>query len=616
MNVERKDVPEEEKWGIEALYPSPEEWEEDFQKLWALRQESPSFATLRSFQGRLGEGADLYAQLLTLYFDLTQKAERLYVYAHLRSDEQLSSSEGRKRQGQALALLSALSEATSWIEPESLALPLEQLASYRDASSCATYHFFIEKLIRLQPHTLSEAEEKLMSMAARPLGASRQAYSVLADADLAFGEVKDGEGTLHPLSQSSYMLYQRSRDRALRSASYLQLHRVFHAHENTLCELLQGEIQSHWFEARARRYKSCLEAALFPKAIDLQVYHRLIEEVHEGLPQLHRYLHLRKEVLGVEELHLYDLSAPVTLESEEKIPYERAVEEILIAAQPLGQEYVDLLKEGLTDQRWVDRAPNLHKRSGAYSSGCYGSLPFILMNWHGTRYDQLTLAHEAGHSMHSALSWKHQPYCDSSYPIFVAEVASTFLEELLFRRLLSQAAKKEQQIALLIQKMDDIRATLFRQTQFAEFELWLHEMVEQDQPLTPVALRERYTELNQLYYGPVCALDAEGASEWARIPHFYYNYYVYQYATGISCALELAERVVEGGEPERKAYLSFLSAGGSRFPADLLRTAGVDVCTPDPVRAAMRRFSELADELEVRLKDQSDTYSCKGMAAS
>lgn len=595
MVLTRNDVPTQDRWDTVSFYPSWEGWEADFIAV------SEACKQAELFRGRLAEGPQVLSACLMAYFETRRAIDRVTTYAHLRQDENLADDRSKNFYQRATALGHRFSEQTAWLVPELLSLSEDQLRGYGEHSQLADYRFFLQRLVRERAHTLSEREEELLSMAAKALHASSSAFGMLENADFRFGVVTDGDGKVHDLTLSSYQLYQRSTDRELRRRSFEQLHRKFEAYENTICELLNGEIQSHVFQARARHFSSCVEAALFPHNIDVAVYRNLIAAVRQNLGSLHRYVRLRRQVLGLGEMHAYDLMAPLIDQTDRVIAFDEAVQLVTDAVLPLGERYSQTLKAGLGEQRWVDRYENQGKRSGAYSSGCYDSHPYILMNYTGGVRDALVLAHEAGHSMHSSFSHAAQLYHNAQYPIFLAEVASTFNEELLFRLLLERATTSTERMSLISQRIDDIRATLFRQTLFAEFELWLHELAERGEPLTPSLLKERYRTLNADYYGEELVIDDRLAIEWARVPHFYYNFYVYQYATGISAALYLVDQVAAEGEKARDGYLDFLSAGGSGYPLDLLGRAGVQMHSTDPIVAAIRRFDQLVMQLEVEL---------------
>ncbi|MFI5334267.1 MAG: oligoendopeptidase F [Chlamydiales bacterium] len=598
----REEIPRLDRWNVEALYPSFEAWEEELQK-WGREQESKShWPEISSFKGRLKEGPDLLHTLIHTIFQFERVLTKLYTYAHLRHDEDVANDLCKQAYNRISTLLFDFREETSWIEPEILALPEATLNEYLKAPSLQEFRIHLERIIRLKPHTLSAEKEGLLALAGNALETSSRAFGSFNNADLKFPEVEDAQGKKHELTHAKFLLYLRGRDRTLRKQAFEALHQSFAAYENTLCDLISGEMHKHLFNMRARGYKSCLEAALFPHQIDPNVYHSLIDTVRKNLDVLHRYMGMRKQLLGYEELHLYDLHVPLVPEITFTMSYDDAVREIAKSVELLGNDYAHALEKGLGQDRWVDKYENLRKRSGAYSSGCYDSMPYILMNYQGAFHDLMTLAHEAGHSMHSFLSTRNQPYHYSHYPIFVAEVASTFNEELLSRNLLAKTKDKMQRAYLINQKIEDIRGTLFRQTMFAEFELRLHSLVEQNVPLTPTLLKSEYRKLNSDYFGKHLVIDDAIDIEWARIPHFYYNFYVYQYATGISAAHALCEKLVKEGSGAREHYLQFLSSGCSHFPLELLELAGVDMRKSDAVEATIRHFDLLVTELSTLLK--------------
>lgn len=595
---ERSDISSSDQWNVEALYPSFEAWEKEFSEASGRASASPRWPSLAAYRGKLGTGPDTLKSAFEELFTLSRRLEKLYAYAHLRHDEEITHDIHKRAYQQIVSLLHDFHQESSWLEPEILSLPQQTIEQYMQTPQLSPYRFYLEKIVRMRPHTLASEQEELLAMAGKPMEAPPKAFSALNNADIKFGRIQDSTGKEHELSHGLYQLYLRSPDRVLREQAFKCLHGKYFDLENTLAELLYGQIQSHIFMSKARRFSSCLEAALYPKKIPLSVYHSLIEAVRGGLPLLHRYMTLRKKILKLPELHLYDIHVPLVPQLEIQMDYKQAEDAVIESAAPLGADYQTILKKGLKHNRWVDRYENKNKRSGAYSSGCYDSFPYILMNYRGILRDVFTLAHEAGHSMHSYLSNQSQPYHDSRYPIFVAEVASTFNEELLMDYLLKKSKKKEEKLFLINQKIEDIRGTLFRQTMFAEFELKIHELVESGTPLTPALLKEIYLKLNADYFGPETFIDPEIAIEWARIPHFYYYFYVYQYATGISAALSLAETILKGDEQARENYLTFLKGGNSLFPIDLLKLAGVDMTTAAPVQATLRKFESLLAELE------------------
>lgn len=601
MATERSTIPLCDCWNVEALFPDLETWEKNFDKI-ALPTK-PRWPEIEELKAGTADGdPEIVKALLDLTFAIDRLLSSFYTYAHLRHDEDITQQAHKTAYGRVTALLYDFSEETSWIEPILIGLSQKKIDALLASPLLEEYRFHLEKIIRIKKHTLSPQEEALLARAGKALQVSQKSFGALNDADFKFPSILDSQGNLRELTHGSYGLYLREKDRTLRQNAFLSLHGKYAEYENTLCEILQGEIQSHLFYSQSRGYTSCLESALFPKNISIEVYHALIKAVNAGLPALHKYVELRARILNVEQLHLYDMYVPLVKDVDMPISYEEAEKLIIESVAPLGPEYQEHLRHGLQDQRWVDRYENENKRSGAYSSGCYDSMPYVLMNYKNILKDAFTLAHEAGHSMHSLLTHMHQPYQYGNYPIFVAEVASTFNEELLMQLLLQKETVKERKIFLLNEKIEDIRGTLFRQTMFAEFELLLHQLAEKSTPFTPELLKKEYRNLSRKYFGPNVYLDELSEIEWARIPHFYYNFYVYQYSTGISAALALADRVTKGGEKERAAYLSFLQGGSSRYPIDLLKSAGVDMLSPEPVQAAIKKFKTLVDELESLLE--------------
>jgi oligoendopeptidase F len=597
MNKTRAEVSLEEQWNVEAMYPTNAEWEKDFQNFSSSKQ-SPRWPKLHSYQGTLQEGPQKLKEVLEFILHLERELTKLYTYAHLRHDEDITNTQYKQMYEEIVACAYALSQETAWFQPELMALSDDLIQTYLSSPILADYRFYLEKMLHLKKHTLSPDSEKLMALAGQALQTANKAFRAINDADFKFGSIVDSKGIEKPLTHATYGLYIRDHDRNLRKNAFKQYHQHYANYENTLSELLTGQIQSHVFNAQARNYSSCLEAALFPKNIAPSVYHALIQAVGDKIEVLHKYMHVRKRILNVPELHFYDTYVPLTEEMDITMPYKEAEDLVIESVAPLGEEYQNLLRKGFKTDRWVDRYENQNKRSGAYSSGCYDSMPYILMNYKNILKDVFTLAHEAGHSMHSLYSHQSQPYQYSDYPIFLAEVASTFNEDLLIRLMLQRCKDPTEKIFLLNQKIEDIRGTLFRQTMFAEFELLVHQKVEQNIALTPQLLKDEYRKLNQKYFGPALVLDEEIDIEWARIPHFYYNFYVFQYATGISAALALSEQVVKGGDTEKQAYLNFLKSGSRHYPIDTLKIAGIDMSSPEPVKAAIQKFDGLLSELE------------------
>lgn len=595
MPLTRDEVPIKDRWNVEALYHDPEKWKEDLSRAQG-RGKAPKWPELIRFKGRLSDPMAV-AGLFESVLNLQRKLEKLHTYAHLRMDEDLGNDGFKSDFGLISTLIHEFSLETSWIEPEFLSLAEEQFQKLMADAALSPYRFYLQKMGRMRPHTLSQSQEELMALSGHALDTSYRAFGALNDADLTFKPALDSKGEEHPLSNGAYLSYLREEDRVLRKTAFENLHRAYEAHANTLCELIQGQVQSHLFIARARKFDSCLESALFPNQIDQAVYKNLIASVRSRLPLMHEYVALRKKRLKLPEIHAYDLYVPLVEEAGVKMDYNEASRVVVASVAPLGETYQWAVKKGLLEDRWVDIYENMRKRSGAYSSGCYDSMPYILMNYHGTLNDVLTLAHEVGHSMHSLLSRTSQPYIYSQYPIFVAEVASTFNEQLLLKHLKAKASSKRDQAFLINYQIEGIRGTIFRQTLFAEFELQLHKWAEEGVPLTPALLKKEYARLNREYYGPELVLDPELEIEWARIPHFYYNFYVYQYATGLSAALALFQKAISE-TPARDRYLEFLASGGSKYPIDLLERAGIDMKKPDAVGAALDHFEKLLEELK------------------
>lgn len=603
MAKNRSEVEKEDRWNVDALYNSLSAWQKDFKTIGEI-EKSPHWPKLSKFRGKLGKDPKTLKSALETLFDISRKLSKLYTYAHLRHDEDIADDTWKTAFAQISHLMHDFNQESAWFEPEILSLPSTHIKKLLSASTLKDFRFYLEKIVRLKKHTLTSDKEEIVALSGKAMSASVKAFSAISDADFNFGTIQDGKGKNHELTHGSYSLYIRDQDRILRQNAFQALHGKFAKFENTMCELLNGNVQAHLFNARVRNFNSCLEASLYPKNIDLDVYYSLISAVNDNIEVLHKYIKLREQVLNIGPLHLYDMYVPLTKDVDIKLTYEEAEHIVIESVSPLGTDYQNILRQGLLKDRWVDRYENKNKRSGAYSSGCFDSMPYILMNYKGLLRDVFTLAHEAGHSMHSYMSHKYQPYHYSDYPIFLAEVASTFNEDLLMRYLIKNAKSTEEKIFLLNQQIEDIRATLFRQTMFAEFELFIHEMAEKNVPITPKLLKEQSSRLNAIYFGPA-VIDPLIEIEWARIPHFYYNFYVYQYATGISAALALSNRVVNGGKKERDDYLSFLKAGSSKYPIEILKDAGVDMRSAVPVESAIKKFRGLVDELAVLLGKKS-----------
>ncbi|MBM3198121.1 MAG: oligoendopeptidase F [Chlamydiae bacterium] len=597
---ERSHTAQGDTWDLTMLYPDFDAFDRHLTQV-ANAGTAPRWPAVQNKGESLADPL-VVKNLFDAMFSLESSLDKLYTYAHLRHDEDVADDRAKKAFASALSLMHAFREEIAWIDPALLQLPKETLDALLDADELQKYRVFLRKIFRLKPYTLDAPLEKILALAGRALDTGQKAFGSLNNADLRFASCRDSKGEVYELTHGSYHVYMRGKDRTLRKESFLHLHQAFAEHQNTLCELLQGQVQRHVFIQKARGFSSCLEAALYPYEVDVAVYKMLLAATRNKLSLLHDYIAYRKQWLKVEELHVYDLAVSVVEDVTMNFSYEEAVEGIIASVAPLGQEYQDILRKGLTEERWVDRYENKRKRSGAYSSGCYGSPPYILMNYQGTLQDIMTLTHEAGHSMHSYFSRKHQTYQDSQYPIFLAEVASTFHEELLFQYLLRKVETNQEKAYLINQKIDAVRNTFFRQVLFAEFEWKIHEWVEEDKPLTPASLQELYMQLNKEYFGDALTLDPELAHEWSRIPHFYYNFYVYQYATGISAAHVLAKKVLSGDSYARDSYQEFLSSGGSLDPLSTLRRAGVDMAESQVIDLLLADFQDLVSQLTSLVK--------------
>jgi len=595
MTRERQEVPSDERWNVEALYPAAAEWKKEFDSTKGNKTQ-PRWPNLKAYEGKLKDPAEL-AAFFDAFFKLDRTLSRLYTYAHLRQDEDLGNDEFKRYFGQISSLGHDFRLEYSWVEPELLAMSDKDFKRLSAHPKLQNYRFYLEKLGRMRPHILSQELESILALSSKALETPYKTFGALNNADMTFAPAQTSSGETRELTSGTYLLYMRDPDRELRKSAFINLHRGYEAHANMMCELIQGQVQSHLFTARARKFKDCREAALFPNAVDSSVYDNLLAVIRENVGLLHEYMHLRKELLQLDELHPYDLYVPLVEEATTQMTFSDACQQVIDSVGLLGPNYQAALKKGLLEDRWVDPYENVRKRSGAYSSGCYDSMPYILMNYHGTLNDVLTLAHEAGHSMHSFLSRKNQSYVYADYPIFVAEVASTFNEQLLLKTLKEKVKTPQEKAFLINYEIEGIRTTIFRQALFAEFELQIHALVEEGQTLTPDLLKDIYLKLNRDYYGPELILDGGLEYEWSRIPHFYYDFYVYQYSTGLSAALALFEKASQSQEA-RDRYIEFLSSGGSRYPLDLLQKAGVNLHEKAPVQAAMNRFKALLGEFK------------------
>src|SRR6266403_1415030 len=589
----RADVPETDKWDLTHLFADVSKWQEDF--VWLQRE----YPKLEQWKGRVGESPQTLAGLLEFEKALEQKMERVYHYASLQASEDSTNNEYLARIGQVQNLLTRISEAAAFVVPEILAIDDERFRKFIADPALKDWWIKLRKIRRMKPHVLSVSEERLLALGSVALSGYDDTFSQLTDVDMKFGVLVDEKGRERPLTQSSFSSFLVKRDHELRERAFHQFYSEFRDHKYTLAASLAYAVKADVFHARARHYSSALEAALFPDDMPIAVYEGLIQSVRGNLKPLFRYFDLRRRALGLRELHQYDTYVPLVPEIETRFTFDQAAEMVLDALEPLGKKYVDLLTEGLRTDRWCDRYETKGKRSGAFSSGSYEAPPYILMNYKEDVFsDVYTLAHEAGHSVHSWFSQNSQRFQDYEYPIFLAEVASTFNEELLTHYLLKTTNDPKMRAYIINRQIDDLRGTLFRQTMFAEFEKIIHSIEERGDARTLDVFKSEYHKLLETYFAENFVLDLELELECLRIPHFYHAFYVYKYATGISAAVALSERVLSGESGSVNAYLNFLRSGGSKFPLETLQSAGVDMATSAPVESTLRLFEQRLAELE------------------
>ena len=589
--LKRSEVKKENTWATEDMFPSDQAWSEEYEALKALPAQA---AALKDTLGRSA------GDLLRYFEEYDRAGYRLHMlgnYASRKSDEDTGNGFYQDMRNKAMSLAVAVESAGAYATPEILAIPDQVLEGFfAQEPALETYRRPIEKIRRKKAHTLSPAEEALLAAAGEIAEAPGSIGSVFRNADLHFPPVQDAGGASHPLTQESLVAYLRSTDRVLRKNAFDTFYTTLYGWRNSTAAMLDAQFRQLKFFADARHYNSTLEAALDQTEVPVQVYHSLIEAVHNNMDKMYRYMALRKKRMGLEELHMYDLYPPIVAEASAEIPFERAKETVLEALSVLGEDYTAILKEGF-ENRWIDVYENEGKRGGAYSAGGFPH-PYVLLNHKNDLGSQFTLAHEMGHSLHSYYSCKNQPLCTANYVIFVAEVASTCNEVLMIHHLLNKTTEKAQRAYLVNHFLEKFRTTLYRQTMFAEFELFMGRACEAGQTLTADVLCQEYHRLNRLYYGDNAVIDDGIAMEWARIPHFYYNYYVFQYATGFSAAIAIAMRILKEGAPAVSDYKKFLSSGGSQDPISLLKIAGVDMSSPKPVEQALEMFGQLLDEME------------------
>lgn len=588
----RSEIPVERTWRLEDIYENDDLWNAEYEK---LKEEIPKLA---NYRGRLGESADVLYEFFQLEDDIFLRIGKLHTYAHMRYDQDTTNSFYQALNAQVMNIITLASSVTSFVIPEILSIEEEKLNSFlNEKKELHVYRKALDDITRKRPHVLSEKEETILAEANDALSTGANTFSMLNNADLRFPSIKDENGEEVDVTHGRYIRFMESSDRRVRRDAFKAVYSTYDKYKNTFASTLSGEIKTHNFKAKVRNYKSAREAALNRNNIPESVYDNLVEAVNDKLPLLHRYTELRKKVLNLDEVHMYDLYTPLVKDVEMKIPFDEAKEIVLEGLKPLGEEYNKILHEAFNN-RWIDVDENLGKRSGAYSSGSYATNPYILLNWNDSIDNTFTLAHELGHSVHSYYTRKNQPFVYGNYSIFVAEVASTCNEAILNDYLLKTIKDEKEKLYILNNFLEGFRGTVFRQTMFAEFEHEIHKLAQDGVALTAEKLCDIYYNLNKKYFGKLVISDKEIALEWARIPHFYYNYYVYQYSTGYSAATFLANSILTEGKPAVSRYLDFLKAGSSDYPIEVLKKAGVDMTTKKPILDALDVFETKLTELE------------------
>lgn len=595
MIKKRNEMEKKYQWNLDSLYPSDTKWEEDFEKTSALIDE------VKSFEGKILESSQSLLKSIQSSHSLGRMIRRLYTYAKMKSDEDTKNSVYQTLNSRAESLSVRAGEATSYIVPELLSGEEGLVQRFMDENERLNeYRHYLEEILRYKPHTLSASEEKILAQAGEVMSTPHNVFNMLSNADLTFPKVHNEKGEEIVLTHGSYIPLMKSNDRSVRKEAFEAFYSVYEGHKNTFATLIDAEVKKNVFHSRVKKYPAARDAALFGNNIPTSVYDRLIDAVHDALPSFYKYMKLRKALLEVDELHMYDVYPSIIKDVDMKIGYDEAKETVLASIKPLGEDYVSVVKKAYEDG-WIDVYENEGKRSGAYSFGSYDSKPYILLNYQDTLDDAFTLTHEMGHSMHSHYTRTNQPYVYGNYSIFVAEVASTTNEALLNDYLLKTIEDKQEKLYILNHYLEQFRGTIFRQTMFAEFEREIHKIVEEGGALTAEKLSQVYGDLNALYYGEDVVQDPQIKLEWARIPHFYYDFYVFQYATGFSAAIALCNKILNEGDMAVEAYKTFLKSGSSDYPIEVLKLAGVDMTTEKPVRDALKVFEGLVDEMATTL---------------
>ncbi|CEQ18906.1 oligoendopeptidase F [Paraclostridium sordellii] len=591
MGVDRTSIEDKFKWNIDTMYQSNESIKDDIDKVNSIIEE------LKSYKGKISSSKENLYKVLSNSEKASRILQNLYVYTHMKQHEDTRNNENQARATKAEMLSTELSMATSYIVPEIIAMDENKLKEYLEDEKLSFYKKYVDEILRDKPHTLTEKEEEILAGVSDLSTVPENVYEMFSFADLKFPEIKGEDGKDIRITHGNYSTLLKSKDSRVRKDAFEAVYSTYEDYKNTFASTLYGGIKSEIFYSKMRNYKSAIESSLFQDDISVDVYYNLISAVDENLDTLNRYVDIRKKYLNIDEMHMYDLYVPITSNFDMKITYEEAQDIILKALKPLGEEYLSIVKRAF-NERWIDVYENEGKQGGAYSWGSYDSSPYILMSYKDDLNSLFTLIHELGHSMHSYYSKHNQEYLYSSYKIFVAEVASTLNELLLVNYLLENSSSKEERIYLLNYYLEQFRTTVYRQTMFAEFEKITHERVEAGEPLTAKEFTDIYYDLNKKYYGKSCIVDEEIGLEWARIPHFYSNFYVYKYATGFSAASALSEKILNEGKSAVEKYIEFLKSGGSDYPLNQLRAAGVDMEKKESIEKALDVFKELVEELE------------------
>ena len=587
----REEINLEDKWKLEKIYANEDAWEKDFN---ILKKESPK---LREFAGKLNDKEEIL-KYLELNEKVSRLGETLYVYAHMKSDEDTSNQKYQSYMNKIDAFMAEFASYGAFFVPEILALPDEFIKDLiKNDERFKIYEFMLMDILKEKPHILTKEMEELLALASDCLDAPSRIHNMLTNADMTFGNIKDEDGDEVELTEGNYSSFIKSKDRSVREAAFKRLFGEYKKFDNTLATTLTSSVKSFNFSARVRKYESPIEASLSPNDIPVSVYENAIKTINDNLSSLHRYVKIKKKLLGLEQMHMYNLYVPIIEVEKEKISFDEGVKLANEGLKPLGEEYLNLFNEGI-NSGWIDKYENKGKRGGAYSWGGYDTMPYVLLNYHNELNDVSTLVHEMGHSLHSYYSRKTQPYYYAGYTLFCAEVASTTNEALLIHYLIEKEQDKKKKLYLINQELEQIRTTVFRQLMFAEFELYTHNALNAGEALTAADYSAKWHELNANYFGPDMVVDEDIDMEWARIPHFYSDFYVYQYATGYAAASAFANAILEGKENAVEKYKGFLKAGGSKYPIDILKDAGVDMTTSEPLEATIHRFNELLDMLE------------------